>query len=238
MEKIKILFVDDINFSHILFKNIVNEPIYECSFATNGKNAIYEIMSKKFDIIFMDIEMPVMNGIEAIKIIKEQFVNSNNLLPIIAFTAHDDNEYREKLLKLGFIETIPKLFTKDTIISIIKKYVSRPEKSYNLKFNSDSLNQSNLEKELVSYFVENTPLVIEELKTAIIGNKWKLIKEQCHKLSNQLNYFGLDEASNIASNMEKIDFEKADILEIKKMVNKIDSDCKIAIFDLKNDFEL
>lgn len=75
---------------------------HKIEIAINGEEVISKIKEKKFDAIIMDIEMPKMNGIEAIKEIRNLEKEKINHIPIIAITAHSLIYNEKDILKFGF----------------------------------------------------------------------------------------------------------------------------------------
>jgi CheY-like chemotaxis protein len=239
MNNIRFLIVDDFEFSKIFFENAIHYSNYQYVYVNNGKKAIEELKNNNFDIILMDIEMPEMTGIEATNIIRNEFDEPKKSIPIIAITGHTDEEFLYDLKNLGFNGFISKMFTPESISKIIKKYVKKRQKSYSLNFKKDSPNiDEKLEKELVDFFIENTPKTIEILFDALKNKDWKNIKEYCHKLSNQLNYFGLEYAAQTAEYLVKTDYRENTTSDLFDMICEIEKDCILAIIDLKKDYML
>ena len=126
-EKANILIVDDIFSNQLLLSAIVENAGHEYKVVSNGKKAIDELERNDYDIIFMDIEMPVMNGIETTKHIRSEFSQPKNKIPIIAMTAHNQYEFSDKTEGAGFDEIISKPYSLDKFKVLLKKYV--PEKA-------------------------------------------------------------------------------------------------------------
>jgi len=80
--KLEILIVEDNKANWIMLSYILQKKGHSVSLAKNGKLAVEIIIKNKFDVILMDIMMPIMDGIEATKEIRE---NINSTTPIIAF---------------------------------------------------------------------------------------------------------------------------------------------------------
>jgi len=93
--------------------------------ATNGKEAVqYFTEAGPFDLIFMDIEMPEMNGYEATRQIREQ----EQLLelgssPIIGLTGHTEEQYKQQALAAGMDNVLSKPFTKDAIQHVVATWL-------------------------------------------------------------------------------------------------------------------
>jgi len=97
---IKVLAVDDNDANLKLINALLLEQVSEVIVASNGKEAVELCRNEKFALIFMDIQMPVMDGISALSLIKAQTFNDKT--PIIAVTAHALSGEKDKLLKQGF----------------------------------------------------------------------------------------------------------------------------------------
>ncbi len=97
---IKVLAVDDNDANLKLIHALLNEQVSEIVTAVNGKEAVDLCKNEKFALIFMDIQMPVLDGISALKQIRSR--TFNNTTPIIAVTAHALSDEKNKLLNEGF----------------------------------------------------------------------------------------------------------------------------------------
>ena len=97
---IKVLVVDDNETNLKLIEALLLEQVMEVSVATNGKEAVKCCENEMFALIFMDIQMPVMDGVTALKIIKANTFNDKT--PIVAVTALALKGEKEKLLQEGF----------------------------------------------------------------------------------------------------------------------------------------
>ncbi len=121
MSKPLLLIVDDIFVNRILLSEIASEIGCDCKVANNGKEAIKQLEKHNFDIILMDIEMPVMNGLETTKYIRSEMDEPISKMPIIALTAHNPNDFFDEFNSAGFNE----LVTKPYLIKKIKDIVDR-----------------------------------------------------------------------------------------------------------------
>lgn len=121
--KLRILLADDTEDNRILFSRYLDKQPFEIIEAENGLEAIDKIKSEKFDIIFMDVQMPELDGYAATAQIREWEKSHNQAhTPIIALTAHALSEDRTKSIKAGCDDHITKPFKKKTILSVIEKY--------------------------------------------------------------------------------------------------------------------
>nr|BFD65372.1 hypothetical protein HAGR004_03940 [Bdellovibrio sp. HAGR004] len=122
-KKIRILIADDTEDNRTLFTHYLKNEPYEIIEAENGLQAIDQVKSGEFDIVFMDVQMPEMDGYAATDRIREwERTEHKSPVPIIALTAHALSEDRQKSLKAGCNDHIAKPFKKDTLLGVINKY--------------------------------------------------------------------------------------------------------------------
>ena len=115
----KILIVDDIFTNRLLLAEVIKSIGHEYVQVENGKEAVEALLIDNFDLILMDIEMPVMNGLETTKFIRENFDAPKNAIPIIALTAHNPQLFFEDFKDVGFDKLLTKPYNIDKIASLI-----------------------------------------------------------------------------------------------------------------------
>ncbi|MCP3674529.1 MAG: response regulator [Gammaproteobacteria bacterium] len=111
----KILVAEDNPVNQMLISKILNKANYQFEMVNNGLLATQAIEKNKFDLILMDIQMPVMDGLTATRIIKE----NNPELPIIAVTANTDEDEIISYRNMDFYGVIPKPFKMEDLESMI-----------------------------------------------------------------------------------------------------------------------
>ncbi len=126
--KLNILLAEDNELNQILAKRVINNFGCELDIAENGKLALEKFREKDYDIILMDIMMPEMDGLEATKIIRNEFSAPKKNIPILAmtafiFTESSDNKY----LEAGMNDYILKPFNPDKLKQKIAKLVQNRE---------------------------------------------------------------------------------------------------------------
>jgi len=105
----KVLVVEDNRANQMFIKVLLDKFKIKFDMANNGKEAVEKFKNNKYDVILMDINMPIMDGIEATKLIR-QYEKENNLKPtkIIAVTANAIEGDKAKFLAIGMDDYIPK----------------------------------------------------------------------------------------------------------------------------------
>ena len=113
----KVLVVDDASFMRMRMTKLLTENGYEVEEAENGAEAVAKYQDSKPDLVLMDITMPVMDGIEAVKKIKEADADAN----IIMCSAIGQQAMVIEALKAGAKDFIVKPFQADRIIESIER---------------------------------------------------------------------------------------------------------------------
>ncbi len=108
---LRILVVDDIYTNRYLLSELIRLTGNEAVLAENGEEAIEILKSQKIHVVFMDIEMPVMNGVETTQYIRNEMPSPLNAIPVIALTAHNPEIFFEDYSEAGFDELITKPYS-------------------------------------------------------------------------------------------------------------------------------
>ena len=118
-KNLKILIVEDNKINQMVTKKLLDKSNHSCKIVENGFEAIKIVEKSEFDLILMDIHMPVLNGFEASKKIRELGI----LTPIIALTASDKNEILNEMAICGINDVLVKPFEIKDLQLIIEKHV-------------------------------------------------------------------------------------------------------------------
>ena len=119
LKELVILVADDEPANILYFDTLLQNKVKKIDHACNGKEVIELVANNDYSVILMDLKMPVMSGIEATKLLKQQFPN----LPVIAQTAYSLPEERENALLAGCDDFISKPINKEKLFEMILKYV-------------------------------------------------------------------------------------------------------------------
>ncbi len=119
----KILIVEDNQINAIVLKRVLQKYNFDTHVAVDGKMGVEAVMSYQPDLILMDINMPVMNGIEATKAIRSLNGTFNNI-PIFAVTADITDETNRISRSAGMNEYIKKPVEVEELLTLILDYLS------------------------------------------------------------------------------------------------------------------
>lgn len=120
-KNIKILIAEDNKINQIVTSNLLKKLNFKFDIVDNGLKALEAFKSDTYDLVLMDVNMPIMNGIEATLEIRK----IDNQVPIIALTASQQDELTENKLDTGFDEIITKPFDNDLFFSTIRRLIER-----------------------------------------------------------------------------------------------------------------
>lgn len=118
-----ILLVEDDELNLMIARHILGKGSYEVETAGDGEEAVRKAGSRRFDLILMDIEMPIMDGLEALSLIRQLPGGAD--MPIIALTAHNIPEKLEEFLAAGMDGYLIKPFDEGQFAKIAEKYLGR-----------------------------------------------------------------------------------------------------------------
>ena len=117
-----ILLVDDVEINQELARIVMEKQGHRVTIAANGMEAVEAFGSKRFDMIFMDIQMPVMDGFQATRAIRELERERGGHIPVVAMTAYAASGDRQKCLDAGMDSYISKPVMPEAIIAAINRY--------------------------------------------------------------------------------------------------------------------
>ncbi|HRG78286.1 MAG TPA: ATP-binding protein, partial [Cyclobacteriaceae bacterium] len=220
IKNIKVLVVEDIVLNQLLMKTLLDDFGFERDIAANGRIAIEKLETNVYDIILMDLQMPIMNGFETTEYIRNIMKSD---IPIIALTADVTTVDLAKCRAVGMNDYIAKpiddrlLYSK--LVGLVKQRpaVKIDEAS---KLNDTSapsstcvelsylnrLTKSNpvLMMEMISAYLDQTPVLISALKKGLEEYDWDLLYASAHKIIPSFSMMGMNtHFENIAKEIQK-----------------------------------
>lgn len=116
----RILVAEDNDSNYLLMSYILKRD-YEFSRARNGREAVDMVLSEKPDLVLMDIKMPLMDGIEATRLIKAKLPD----LPIVALTANAFDNDRQQAFDAGCCDFLSKPVSADNCLKVIARHIEK-----------------------------------------------------------------------------------------------------------------
>ena len=208
----KVLVAEDNEVNQELIKILLDSKGIKYKIANNGIEAIELYKQDKFDIVFMDVNMPELDGIEATKQIKN-YEKDNNLThtPIIALTANAMQGDRERLLQF-MDDYLSKPISEEDLNNVLNKYLSAKIEVNNANEENIVYNKENMAKQLgipeslftkiLDKFLETIDTYMLELEQSINSNDLDGIRMYAHKIKGSMMTFNLEYMVEILKNME------------------------------------
>ena len=120
----KILVVDDEDIVRTSCRRTLSPEGYEVRLAKNGAEGLKMAREERFDLVLTDLKMPDMDGIEVLRIIKEQWPET----AVIIVTGYQTVDTAVKAIKLGAYDYIEKPFTPDALITAVREALTNKQK--------------------------------------------------------------------------------------------------------------
>ncbi|MFT7161532.1 MAG: PAS domain S-box-containing protein [Bacteroidia bacterium] len=245
---IKVLVVEDIPFNQLLMKTLLDDFGFERDIAENGKIAVEKLRTQEYDIILMDLQMPIMNGFAATEYIRNTMHSS---IPIIALTADVTKADLDKCKAVGMDGHIAKPVDERLLYTKIMNLVKKPEKrlsSDNEGMNSgescidlEYLNKrtkSNpkLMMEMITLYLEQTPPLIKAMKNSFKNEDWETLHSAVHKIIPSFSIMGIDlDYENKARVIQEYANTQQQSGEIPELVLQLDNVCTQACKELEQE---
>jgi len=121
-ENLLVLVVEDDPMSRTFMEKILNRLGVEAEFAKDGLEALRMYMKNEYDLIFLDIQMPVMNGYETAELIRQQEKMTSTHIPIVAVTAYALEEDQEKCMRVGMDSYLPKPVSMEDLLWVMARF--------------------------------------------------------------------------------------------------------------------
>lgn len=251
-QQLRILIAEDNNMNQSLMKHLMEDWKLNYTIVDNGKEATELLRTEAFDLLLLDIQMPLMNGYTAAEKIRNEL--NNKSLPIIAMTAHAMAGEREKCISYGMNDYISKPIREEELLELIRKYTSasvenkpgmqvfsenedqRTYSTINFSYLKDlSKGNTEFEKEMIQEFIVQVPQQLQQLRIAVLNEDYPSIKGTAHNLKTSVSFLGLTEKlADILESTEQLATDGIFLEQIKNNEIFINSVCKDALTEANN----
>lgn len=210
---LNLLIAEDYEINRVLMEELLGHYGLMYEFAINGEEAVIMAQNKSYDLIFMDINMPIMNGIEATQAIRA----FNQTIPIIALTANALDGDKERFLNAGMEGYLTKPIDLKALQEVLQRY-GKPQPQSILptdllseKEIQDALNQTTekmglsqaIIKKFLESFLKSIDHLLNLLKEGIETNNLQKIEHAMHDIKSGTATLGLAKVSAEAQKIEK-----------------------------------
>ena len=218
--KLRILVAEDNAVNQAVILRVLQKMGHTPVLAENGKEALALASTEKFDLVFMDVQMPEMDGLAATAAIRESEKISGAHLPIFAMTAHAMKGDRERCLEAGMDGYITKPVRFSDIEETLSGLesppatVAKPTPKPKPAGEAASWNKAEalgriggdeeLLDELCQIFLEESPKLLEKLRQAVASGDSDGVMRAAHSLKGESSYLGAGGTSQAARQLEEM----------------------------------
>ncbi|MBB6216217.1 PAS domain S-box-containing protein [Anaerosolibacter carboniphilus] len=206
-KSLDILLVEDDKINQIVLTTMLQKRGHTVQIANNGLEALKIFAENKYDIILMDIQMPIMDGIEATKCIRER-EEGNSHITIIALTAHALKGDRERFLSIGMDGYISKPVQMEELFQTIELLLNRNKEVLKIAIDSSELgyterniydeHKKNVTKEEQVRVLKEIEKHVIEVETVIRMNELSQMESIARKIRDLANEIEMDDIKNLA----------------------------------------
>ena len=259
-DKLSILLVEDNDINQMYSSNILKKWNCKVDMAANGYIALEKIRKNDYDLVLMDIQMPVMDGFETTRYIRNNFTSPKADVPIIALTANAIKGDNVKCLEVGMDDYLPKPFIPEELFNkIIKLTNIKPKDNLEEQGKNDIKNDTHKAsqrskvvvdlsylkdisdndeafiKEMILSFIENNPVMIEDIKKAAEDKKWREVGNIAHRIKPSIVFMGMNSIKNVVETIEINGLKGKNVDQIPELIARLEATCRQAYEELKHE---
>jgi len=220
-QRLSLLLVEDNAINQKLGIRTLEKMGHEVTLAVNGQIAVDTVRSKQFDLILMDIQMPVLSGIDATRAIREWEKGQPRRMPIIAMTAHAMAGDADKFLDAGMDGYVSKPIQSSILRAEIDRLthitINQEDSNMNKAIHSSEAASVNLHEllarvdndrellcDLLSIFKREFPGHLQALQNAVARNDATQVAGVSHMLKGMLSNLAVTKAATSAARLEQL----------------------------------
>jgi PAS domain S-box-containing protein len=216
--------------------NVINQKVtrhfmerlgHKVRMVGDGQAALAALTAERFDMAFLDVQMPVMDGLQTVAALREREAGGKQRLPVVALTAYSMTGDRERFLAAGFDEYLAKPFKLEQLNAVIQRLLpgprlepspavqppevaaADPETNGSVAIRwPEALKRAggskSLLREIVQLFLTDYPLRLHELQEAIARQDDATTRRSAHTLKGSLSLFEVAAATEAALRLEQM----------------------------------
>lgn len=246
LKNLSILLVEDNEMNTLLASAIIERTGAAITEADNGMDAINILKKSNFDIILMDLHMPLMNGFETTRHIRENLALST---PIIAITANIINGEEKKCLEAGMNGFISKPYTEKDLLDKIAATLSQTTKNptgtptqttpktsllYDLSQLTDiTKGNTALLQRMLRVFSEQVPATIKELQREYAAKNLQAVSGLAHSIKPNIDSMGIHSLKDVIRQIESLAAANKPAAELNGLITVLAATIDIVILQLQ-----
>ncbi|MEY3834613.1 MAG: hypothetical protein RI989_41 [Bacteroidota bacterium] len=201
LKGLRVLAVEDNELNRMVLQVILKKCEVVVSIAHNGQEAIDMIQEDEYDIVLMDVQMPIVDGLEATKYIREELKYTT---PIIGLSANAMREEVEICRQAGMNDYLVKPYSERALVEVMKKWSSleaiiveeTSSENDGSELDISMLkqyvgNDTNVLRDVVSGYLEHLPPQLDRLELALVGSDVLALRHELHQLKASMEIIGV-----------------------------------------------
>jgi PAS domain S-box-containing protein len=243
----RILIVEDNFINQKVVVTLLRQLGYRVDIAANGKEAVEAQSRCSYGLIFMDCQMPEMDGYEATRCIRGQEVATEKRVPIVAMTANALRGDREKCLQAGMDDYLAKPLKRAELLAVLQHWMP-PDDIVVMRQFSDRKSASPLEfhgvdatvlaelrqldetgmvlSTLIAFFLRQTPQWLEQMQEALRRGDSEQVSEVAHSLKGSSGNLGATIMERLCADIHKM-CRANDMTPVMQALSKLESEFNI-----------
>ncbi|MCF8045003.1 MAG: PAS domain S-box protein [Desulfarculaceae bacterium] len=217
----RILLVEDNEIGRKVVSEFLTGAGFEVQEALNGEQALEMLEGLRFDLVLMDIEMPVMGGIEATRRIRALEDEHLRHLPVVALTGHVMADFKEKCLAAGMNDHLEKPIRRELLYDMVEKWLKRsdsPKDSVTGKADFDmdvpfidvktgmafAGGKPDLYRRLLDSFVNDFHYAGRRIKEVLSRDERDRARQLVHSIKSEAGHIGAKSFAALCGDLEKV----------------------------------
>jgi len=257
LNHLNILVAEDNEMSRLIINKHFTDWKINFRFAENGSEAVALVKANNFDFILMDIQMPIMDGFEATRQIRNELSYTKASIPIIAMTAHATDAERIKCMDAGMNDYLSKPFRAEELLRKISAYADNTlnrSESKNQDIKTTFINESHESvidlnylkrvaeneaefiKDMVAIFLRRTPEAVKTIRAALTEGNYEGLWQTAHRIKPTFSYMGMSETSALCAKLENLCKTTPDKKQAEELIEIIEANYHIAQSLIEKEF--
>jgi signal transduction histidine kinase/DNA-binding response OmpR family regulator len=230
---LRILVVEDTPVNQVLISRTLEKMGHTVTIANNGVEALDLLKMQSFHLLFMDVQMPEMDGFTATRTIRAQEKETGAHMPVVAMTAHAMKGDRERCLESGMDDYLAKPVSSREIADAIRRIFPLAPAAAVASGRSNPWTAARalaqvegdekLLHEIVAIFVDEAPKLLAALRQAIASRNLEQVERTAHNLKGQLGYVGATAAAQKSRELEDSG-HRGDLARAQRIVDELEKE--------------
>ncbi len=242
-KRYRVLLAEDNVLNQKLTMTLLQGFGLDCEMAEDGAEALRKLQQAQFDLVLMDIQMPVLDGYHATQRLRQELGLD---IPVIAMTAHSMEGELQKCMSFGMNDYISKPFKEEELYRMIRKYLGNGTEHEAGSGDTSTVSSPDLSnlyemakgdkkfiREMAELFADRNPGDVAELERYIGLADYENISQVAHRMKTSLGFMGLKDLMQPLSGIEQLGRQQQEIEEIRRKFLQVKAGCREAVAGLK-----